>query len=38
MAKTVPKTQVNDSSVTQFLDSVADEQKRNDCFDAHEAR
>ena len=31
MAKAELKTQVNDASVTKFLDSVADEQKRNDC-------
>jgi hypothetical protein len=33
MAKTEPKTKVNDASVTKFLNSVADEQKRNDCFE-----
>ena len=33
MAKAEPKTKVNDASVTEFLDSVADEQKRNDCFE-----
>jgi len=33
MAKAEPKTKVNDVSVTEFLNSVADEQKRNDCFE-----
>ena len=33
MAKAEPKTKMNDASVTKFLDSVADEQKRNDCFE-----
>jgi hypothetical protein len=33
MAKTELKTKLNDASVTQFLDSVADERKRNDCFE-----
>ena len=33
MAKAELKTKVNDASVTKFLDSVADEQKRNDCFE-----
>lgn len=33
MAKYQLKTQVNDASVTKFLDSVADEQKRADCFE-----
>src|SRR5690349_18012586 len=33
MAKTELKTKVNDASVTKFLNSVADEQKRNDCFE-----
>ncbi len=33
MAKAELKTKVNDASVTEFLDSVADEQKRNDCFE-----
>jgi hypothetical protein len=33
MAKTELKTKVNDASVTNFLNSVADEQKRNDCFE-----
>ena len=33
MAKTELKTKVNDASVTEFLNSVADEQKRNDCFE-----
>jgi len=33
MAKAEPKTKVNDASVTEFLNSVADEQKRNDCFE-----
>ena len=33
MAKTEPKTKVNDASVTEFLNTVADEQKRNDCFE-----
>jgi hypothetical protein len=33
MAKAELKTKVNDASVTKFLNSVADEQKRNDCFE-----
>ena len=33
MAKAELKTKVNDASVTTFLNSVADEQKRNDCFE-----
>ena len=33
MAKAELKTQVNDASVTEFLNSVADEKKRNDCFE-----
>ena len=33
MAKAELKTQVNDASVTKFLESVADEQKRNDSFE-----
>ena len=33
MAKAEPKTKVNDASVTEFLNSVADQQKRNDCFE-----
>ena len=33
MAKAEVKTKVNDASVTEFLNSVADEQKRNDCFE-----
>jgi hypothetical protein len=33
VAKTELKTQVNDASVTAFLESVADDQKRNDCFE-----
>jgi hypothetical protein len=33
MAKAELKTKVNDASVTKFLDSVADEQKRKDCFE-----
>lgn len=33
MANTELKTKVNDASVTQFLDGVADEQKRADCFE-----
>lgn len=33
MAKAEPKTQVNDASVTEFLNNVADEHKRNDCFE-----
>jgi hypothetical protein len=33
MTKTELKTKVNDASVTKFLNSVADEQKRNDCFE-----
>jgi hypothetical protein len=32
MAKAELKTKVNDASVTEFLDSVADEQKRDDCY------
>lgn len=33
MAKAELKTRMNDASVTKFLDSVADEQKRNDSFE-----
>jgi hypothetical protein len=34
MAKTAElKTKVNNASVTDFLNSVADEQKRKDCFE-----
>jgi len=33
MAKAELKTKVNDASVTKFLNSVADEQKRDDCFE-----
>lgn len=33
MAKTELKTKVNDASVTKFLNSVADERKRKDCFE-----
>jgi hypothetical protein len=33
MAKNEVKTKVNDASVTEFLDDVADEQKRNDCLE-----
>ena len=33
MAKTELKTKVNDASVTNFLNTVTDEQKRNDCFE-----
>jgi hypothetical protein len=33
MAKAELKTKLNDASVTKFLNSVADEQKRNDCFE-----
>lgn len=33
MAKTELKTKVNKASVTDFLNSVTDEQKRNDCFE-----
>lgn len=33
MAKTELKTKVNDASVSKFLNSVADERKRNDCFE-----
>ncbi len=33
MAKAELKTKVNNASVTKFLDSVADEQKRDDCFE-----
>ena len=32
MAKAELKTKVNSASVTDFLNSVTDEQKRNDCF------
>jgi len=33
MAKTELKTKQNDASVTEFLNSVADERKRKDCFE-----
>ena len=33
MAKAELKTKVNEASVTKFIESVADEQKRNDCFE-----
>ena len=33
MAKAELKTKVNDASVTKFLNSVDDEQKRDDCFE-----
>ena len=33
MAKAELKTKVNEASVTEFLNSVADEQKRKDCFE-----
>ena len=33
MAKAELKTNVNEASVTNFIDSVEDEQKRNDCFE-----
>src|SRR5215208_1268934 len=33
MAKAEVKTKVNDASVTEFLNGVADEQERNDCFE-----
>ena len=33
MAKAELKTKVNDASMTKFLNSVADEQKRNDNFE-----
>ena len=33
MAKTEIKTKVNDASVTKFLNSVTDEQKRNESFE-----
>jgi hypothetical protein len=33
MAKAELKTKVNDASVTKFLNGVADEQNRNDCFE-----
>ena len=33
MAKAELKTKVNDASVMEFLNSVADEQKRDDCFE-----
>ena len=32
MAKAELKTQVNEASVTEFLDGVTDEKKRNDCL------
>ena len=32
MAKYEPKTKKNNASVTDFLNGVADEQRRNDCF------
>ena len=33
MAKAELKTKLNDASVTEFLNSVADEKKRKDCFE-----
>jgi hypothetical protein len=36
MAKTQPKTQANEASVTDFLNGVSDEQRRNDCFEVVE--
>ena len=33
MAKYEPKTKVSDANVTDFLNGVADEQRRNDCFE-----
>jgi hypothetical protein len=33
MTKAELKTKVNDASVTKFLNSVPDEQKRKDCFE-----
>ncbi|HET9905445.1 MAG TPA: DUF1801 domain-containing protein [Anaerolineales bacterium] len=33
MAKAELKTKVNEASVTNFIDSVEDEQKRKDCFE-----
>ena len=33
MAKAEVKTKVNDASVTEFLNSVADEQRRSHCFE-----
>jgi hypothetical protein len=33
MAKAELKTKVNEASVTQFLESVTDQQKRDDCFE-----
>lgn len=33
MSKTELKTKLNDASVTDFLNSESDEQKRNDCFE-----
>jgi nucleoid DNA-binding protein len=33
MAKAELKTKVNEASVTEFLDSVTDERKRNDCIE-----
>jgi len=33
MAKTELKTKVNDADVTKFIDSVTDEQKRNESFE-----
>ena|SRR5690349_571935 len=33
MAKAEVKTKMNDADVTDFINSVTDEQKRNDCFE-----
>lgn len=33
MAKSELKTKVNEASVTDFINSIPDEQKRNDCFE-----
>jgi nucleoid DNA-binding protein len=33
MAKAELKTRVNDASVTEFINTVTDEQKRKDCFE-----
>jgi hypothetical protein len=33
MAKYEPKTRVNDASVTDFINGVKDEDRRNDCFE-----
>ncbi len=33
MSKTELKTRVNDASVAEFLDSIDNEEKRNDCYE-----